>query len=66
MIIRGLYRWQRPRIRTFCILVTQLEAIGFVYELCHYSRRAVLCWEDTFTSNELLKVFLHRFLESVH
>ena len=30
MIIRGLYRRQGPRVRTFCIFVTQLETIGFI------------------------------------
>ncbi len=65
MIVRGLNSRQWPRIRTFSILVAQLETIGFIYELCHYSRRAVLRRKDPFASNELLKIFLHRFLEGV-
>ena len=65
MIVRGLDGRQWPRIRAFYILVAQLETIGFVYELCHYSRRAVLRRKDPFTSNELLKIFLHRFSEGV-
>ncbi len=59
MIVRGLYRRRWPRIRTLLVLVTQLEAIGFVYELCHYSRCAVLSRKNTFTSNELLKIPLY-------
>jgi hypothetical protein len=65
MIVSGLNGRQWPRIRTFSILVAQLETIGFVYELCHYSRRAVLSRKDPFTSNELLKIFLHRFFEPI-
>ncbi len=42
MIISDLYRRQRLRIGTLCILVMQLETVGFVQELCHYSRRNAL------------------------
>ncbi len=65
MIVKGLNGRQLPRIRTFGILVTKLETIGFISELCHYARRTVLSRKDAFTPNELLKIFLHRFFEGV-
>ncbi len=49
MVVGGLNRRQRPRIGTLSVFVAQLETIGFVQELCHYTRRAILSGKDAFT-----------------